>query len=348
MSSLVRLNVGGSLFEVEADLLQSKSEYFRVLLSGRFREQPDQTLRIERDPLTFIKVLSYLRGQFIADDNLNEELEFFAIDSASKDKPPAIKSLPYEYAFIVTPRLSIGDFVLQRWDSFPLRDDRELRSLRLYWKYQDHVQLTMVYSWSPHDDDDAQYNYNVLRDHNKITVSKERRQFRKQLQRDTGIGIMDLPLPQVIPGKKYQIEYQSNLPFSIYAEYKTSALPYTLPQHSCFVTKFGNRRDAIQIRPDCSGHEIYISTTRCLENLTYITRGVRFSIPLVFILDQMNERGIPIPQLTNDSEKRRYIYKLPARFDGKVCYISDLTLTFLSLNESQSRADSKLKIIIVR
>ena len=86
-NEIVRLNVGGSLFQTAKNTLEQKSEFFRALLSGKFgdKDENDGSYFIDRDPEYFKYLLRYLRYGHVqiptvSAIDIKSEAEYYQID----------------------------------------------------------------------------------------------------------------------------------------------------------------------------------------------------------------------------------------------------------------------------
>jgi len=103
----IRLDIGGTIFEVPLEVLQNnKSGFFSTMFSGKFplQEQEDHSYFLDRDPTSFTYVLRVLTGQELNIsqlspmdmDLLKQDAEFYQIAElkerfAKKDEPPALQ-----------------------------------------------------------------------------------------------------------------------------------------------------------------------------------------------------------------------------------------------------------------
>jgi hypothetical protein len=86
-SRICNLVVGGLSFKVKEDLLIENSEYFKALLSGKFKENKDETIYIERSASAFTYILDLLNG-FTDEykEEYKEDLDFYMI-KCEMDEP---------------------------------------------------------------------------------------------------------------------------------------------------------------------------------------------------------------------------------------------------------------------
>ncbi len=82
-SDVVTLDVGGTLFKTSIGTLTNKSEYFKYMFAGQFKENmsKDKPIFIDRDPELFKIVLSYLRNSnYSIDQTIIEEFKYYLIE----------------------------------------------------------------------------------------------------------------------------------------------------------------------------------------------------------------------------------------------------------------------------
>lgn len=79
--SIVKLNVGGKIFHTNKETL--KGVFFENLLSGNWKENPQNEIFIDRDPVLFRSILLILRGNTLNEyshDILQEAINYYGIN----------------------------------------------------------------------------------------------------------------------------------------------------------------------------------------------------------------------------------------------------------------------------
>lgn len=235
-SSRVRLNVGGKIFETSVDLLCEKSEYFRALLKGGFKEaissgEEVREIFIDRDSAPFKHIMRLIRDpSYIIPEEYAEELQYYMIEVPTKivTTIKRVYSMPDRYA--------LTQHMASRWTSIiPFVDhcfklniwsNEHIHSIKLCFPIIEKTKeiptleiLRRSYRNVGGSPDTIIIDRSMLQHANALYVNKRLTKFRRDLEETSSLRILEIPLIILNPLSiaQFTFDIEIRIPHDVYS-----------------------------------------------------------------------------------------------------------------------------------
>ena len=368
--SRVRLNVGGKIFETSIDLLCEKSEYFRAMLKGGFRETQEKEIFIDRDPAPFKHVMRLIRDpSYVVPEEYIEDLRYYMIEippNGSLIKAERSYSLPGHYIIPrhLTHRWTSAIHINNRIFRMNFLSSEQIRSMRLVLSIPTETRFpTIEFTLSDYvnpigNKQKRIIDHTILEQSNKLHVNERLATFRADLEETSALRILDLPPVIIDYLKGLSCDVEIGLPYDDYTGIlfvETETIKerddHPLPVMVTYNYDLPSRDTAYWITNVTRGNliELWIQTPN--RHLDYISfkehHRTVLEIPGYIILEQMIERNMNIDtgiycwsfgsrgwQTTSDMEMTLYFF--PTKDISLMRELSsDLKITYTYIEKEQ-------------